>query len=164
MMKLYFLRHGKAVEPGSPGAPDDAGRSLTPDGIEEMEAEAKAFEQLEIQPEVILTSPLLRTKQTAQIVARRLEPKGGLVESELLAPGCEFEQLENLLGKHAAADSVMLVGHEPDFSTLVGELIGRGGMALVELKKGGLAFVESPWPVRRGGGTLRWLLPPKVLR
>ena len=160
-MDLYFLRHGKAVEIG-PDAPDDFRRALTPDGIKEMQAEAEALESLGIRPDVILTSPLVRAKQTAEIVAKRLGVKKGLIESDLLAPGCQLEQLRKLLDQHGSAKQVMLVGHEPDFSSMIGDLIGPEG-ASMELKKGGLAVVHIERTARKGVGTLLWLVPPKVL-
>ena len=85
-MELYFLRHGKAVELSDSGAPDDFHRALTAKGVEEMGAEAEAMRQLGIDPDIILTSPLVRARQTATIVAEGLSPKKGLVETELLAP------------------------------------------------------------------------------
>ena len=161
-MELYFLRHGKAVELHDPGAPDDFHRALTQKGVEETEAEAEAFHLLGIRPDIILTSPLVRAQQTAALVARRLAPKNGLIESEMLAPDCDLGQLRKLLEQHADCDSIMLVGHEPDFSSMVGELIGAQG-ARVELKKGGLAVVQLRGAVRAGAGVLQWLAPPKLL-
>lgn len=163
MIDLYFLRHGKAVEPGSFGAGDDFSRQLTERGIDEIEAAAEAFERLGVKPDVILISPLVRAKQTAEIVAKRLGLKKRLVVAEPLSSGCDLDRLRNLLAQHSDANKVMLVGHEPDFSSMVGELIGGGG-ASVEIKKASLAAVKASRSVRPGSGTLRWLLPPRVLR
>jgi phosphohistidine phosphatase len=163
LMELYFLRHGKAVEPGSSGAGDDFGRQLTEQGIDEMEAEAEAFERLGLKPDVILTSPLVRAKETAEIVAKRLGLKKRLIVAEPLSSGCDLERLRNLLSQHSSAEKVMLVGHEPDFSSMVGELIG-GGASSVEIKKAAVAAVTINRSARPGSGTLRWLLPPRVLR
>jgi phosphohistidine phosphatase len=162
-MELYFLRHGKAVEPGSRGAGDDFSRPLTDRGIVEMEAEGAALEFLGFKPDVILTSPLVRAKQTAEIVAKRLGLKKRLIVAEPLSSGCDLDRLRQLLGQHSAAEKVLLVGHEPDFSSMIGDLIG-GGAASVEIKKASLAAVKVNRTVRPGGGTLRWLLPPRVLR
>lgn len=160
-MELYFLRHGKAVEL-SPDCPDDFQRELTEEGIEQLEIVAEAFHRLGIRPDCILTSPLIRARQTAEIVARRLGRKKELIETDVLAPGCTLNQLKKLLDEHAPSRSVMLVGHEPDFSALVGELIGLEG-AVIEMKKAGLALVEVAGSVRPGGGVLHWLVPPKIL-
>ena len=162
-MELYFLRHGKASEPGSSVSGDDFSRQLTERGVDEMEAEAEALERLGLKPDVILTSPLVRAKQTAEIVARRLGLKKRLIVAEPLSSGCDLDRLRHLLAQHSAAEKVLLVGHEPDFSSLVGELIG-GGAASVEIKKAGLAALKVNRSLRPGSGTLRWLFPPRVLR
>ncbi len=161
-MDIYFLRHGKAAELGDPGVTDDFSRSLTAKGIEEMEAQAAVMERLGIGPDAILTSPLTRAKQTAEVVANRLGRKKSLDVCDELAPGCDLERLGRLVGRHASAKSILVVGHEPDLSTMIGELVGRGG-ARVEMKKGGLARVELRGSVRAGAGTLGWLVPPRVL-
>jgi len=161
-VELYFLRHGKAVELGEPGAIDDFSRALTDKGIKEMEAESDALAALGVKLDAIFTSPLERAKQTAEIVARRLGMKKRLTETELLGPGCNLERLRKLLATQADGKSIMLVGHEPDFSRLVGNLIGRNG-ACVEMKKGGLAVIETDAALRAGGGMLTWLVPPKLL-
>jgi phosphohistidine phosphatase len=160
LMELYFLRHGKAEDPGQGGAADDFSRALTEKGIDEMEAEAKALDRLGVRPELILTSPLVRAKETAQIVAKRLGLKKELVETELLAPGCNLNRLQKLLVQHGACQRIMLVGHEPDFSTMVGELVGG---AVIEMKKGGLALVTIERALRAGSGVLEWLVPPRIL-
>jgi len=162
-MELFFLRHGKAVEPGSSGAGDDFSRQLTERGIDEMEAEAEAIELLGLKLDVILTSPLLRAKHTAEIVAKRLGLKKRLIVAEPLTAGCDLDRLRHLLSQHSTAERVLLVGHEPDFSSMIGELIG-GGAASVEIKKACLAALKVNRSVRPGSGTLRLLLPPRVLR
>jgi phosphohistidine phosphatase len=159
-MELYFLRHGKAQELGDAGVTDDFGRALTEKGIAEMEAEAKAMDRIGIPLDVILTSPLVRAKETAAIVARRLGLKDQLFETELLTPGCSVSRLQKLIAEYPKAETVMLVGHEPDLSTIVGELIGG---ARIEMKKGGFAAVICNRLLTRGCGTLKWLAPPKIL-
>ena len=160
LMELYFLRHGKAQELGDAGVTDDFGRALTEKGIAEMEAEAKAMDRIGIRLELILTSPLVRAKETATIVARRLGLKDQLFETDLLAPGCSVSRLQKLLGEYPKAENVMLVGHEPDFSSIVGELIGG---AHLEVKKGGFAAIICNRPLVKGCGILKWLAPPKIL-
>jgi phosphohistidine phosphatase len=159
-MDLYFLRHGKAEDVGERGASDDFSRALTAVGVTEMEAEAKALQRLGLEPHLIVTSPLVRAKQTAQIVAKRLGLKKELVETEMLAPGCDVKHVRKLLSSYDTHQTIMLVGHEPDFSTIVGELIGA---ASIELKKGGVAAVSIERSIRAGAGVLQWLIPPKIL-
>jgi phosphohistidine phosphatase len=154
-MKLYFLRHGIAADVG-PAGTGDAGRPLTQQGIEKMEAEARGLVRLGVRLEVLLSSPLVRARQTAEIVARELRMEVQLADA--LASGSDTRQLLDLLGQYEA-ESVMVVGHEPDFSRMIGDLTGG---SQVVLKKGGLGRVDLD-VLERGGGALAWLLPPKVL-
>lgn len=157
-MRVYFLRHGKA-ESRSAWRGADADRPLTSDGEEAMRREAKTLRAMELALDVIVTSPLERARRTAEIVADELGLRGRLVEDERLAPGFDVRRLEQLLAAHGPADAVMVVGHEPDFSATVAELIGGGD---VVMKKGGLARVDLTAPVANGG-ELVWLLTPPLL-
>ena len=114
---------------------------------------------MDLAPDVIVTSPLARARRTAEIVADELGLSGRLVEDARLAPGFDVRRLEQLLAAHGPAESVMVVGHEPDFSATVAELIGGGDIVM---KKGGLARVDVTAPVA-GGGQLVWLLTPPLL-
>ena len=156
-MELYFLRHGIAEDEGPEGT-GDAGRRLTKEGAAKMRAEARVLRQLGLRLDTLLSSPLARAHETAQIVAKELGLELRL--SDALAPGCDARRLLDLLGEHRAAERVMVVGHEPGFSALIGELTGG---SRVQLKKGGLARVDLAAP-EPGAATLVWLLPPKLLR
>jgi phosphohistidine phosphatase len=156
--KVYFLRHGKA-ESRSEWTGDDADRPLTPAGEEAMRREAEALRALDLALDIIVTSPLARARRTAEIAADGLGLRGRLVEDERLAHGFDVRRLEQLLAAHGGAEAVMVVGHEPDFSATVGELIGGGEIVM---KKGGLARVDVTAPVA-GGGELVWLLTPPLL-
>jgi phosphohistidine phosphatase len=123
-----------------------------------MEAEARGLRRLKVASDTLLSSPLARARQTAEIVARELGVELQLADA--LAPGCTAERLLELLGQHRDAKRVMVVGHEPDFSVMIGELTG-GSQVL--LKKGGLGRVDLE-AMEKGGGTLVWLLPPLALR
>lgn len=157
-MRCYFLRHGIAADPASWHG-SDADRPLTREGCERMEREARAIEELGIGLDCIVTSPLLRAKQTAEIVAARLALRAKVVEDLRLAEGFNVESLAAILSSHPDAESVMLVGHEPTMSATIGRAIGR---ASVELKKAALAGIELS---DRGSpsGVLLCLIPPKVL-
>lgn len=157
-MKLYFLRHGIAEDVDT-WKGDDSDRPLTREGCQKMEREAKAFAQLDVAPDAIITSPLVRAKQTAEIAAAALKQRA--IEDPRLSPGFDTNRLEQILNDHNDADAVMLVGHEPDMSETIGRVIG-GARARIDLKKGGLAYVEVE---RESGlsGELVWLLAPKVL-
>jgi phosphohistidine phosphatase len=157
-MRIYFLRHGRAVNRAEwPG--DDASRPLTAEGEEAMRREATMLHDLDLAPDVIATSPLVRARQTAEIVADELGLSARLVEDERLAHVFDLRRLEQLVADHAGAEAIMIVGHEPDFSATVAELIGGGDVAI---KKGGLARVDVTAPAA-GGGQLVWLLTPPLL-
>lgn len=157
-MKVYFLRHGKAANRAEWAGGDDD-RPLTREGEEAMTREAAALRALDLAPDVIVTSPLARARRTAEIVADGLGLRGRLVEDERLAHGFDVHRLAQVLAAHDPADVVMVVGHEPDFSAAVAELIGGGEIVM---KKGGLARVDVTAPVA-GGGELVWLLTPPLL-
>jgi len=155
-MDLYFLRHGDA-EPAEAGL-SDAERALTRKGQKTTRAEAEGMARLGVRPEVILTSPLVRARETADIVAEVLGT-GPPVETELLACGCRLGELQQALAPHMGRSSVMVVGHEPDFGLLVGQLSGGSRVAM---KKGGLARL-SLYAVEPCAAELRWLLTPEHL-
>jgi phosphohistidine phosphatase len=157
-VNCYFLRHGIAVEPDE-WTGRDFDRPLTHDGIERMKFEARAIAALSLQLDVIMTSPLLRARQTAEIVANRLKLRDEIVEDERLANGFDARRLSEILGEHDKAEAIMLVGHEPTMSATIGRIVGD---AQVELKKGALAGVAlSDASATRG--MLICLIPPKVL-
>lgn len=153
-MKLYFLRHGQANWEQW-DRPDDE-RPLTKKGRKEVENVASALQELKVRPQEILTSPLPRAFETAQIVAEKLEVE--LITTPLLAPGFGLHSLRQLLNDHSERD-LMLVGHEPDFSLALAQLMG----GTVKMSKAGLARVdvENAADLR---GELVWLIPPKVLK
>lgn len=157
-MRIYFLRHGKSVDAAIWRA-DDRLRPLTQEGLDLMHREAKAIRTLNLVPDVIVTSPLTRARQTAEIVAKEL--KLDLVEDERLAPGFNRDRLAEIMDAHPRAECLMVVGHEPDFSATVSTLIGGGR---IDFKKGGLARVDV---VERVGvmvfGVLVALLTPGLL-
>ncbi len=156
-MELYLLRHGIAADVGPEGS-GDAGRPLTEEGIAKMGEEARGLRQLGLQLDALLSSPLVRARQTAEIVGRALKIELQLANA--LAPGCDLAQLRDLLGEQRGAERVMIVGHEPDFSQLAGALTGGSH---IQLKKGGLVRVDIE-VLEPGAGALAWLLVPRVLR
>jgi phosphohistidine phosphatase len=149
-MKLYFLRHGKADWPDWKGDDDD--RPLTKAGRKEVRTMAKFLVRLKVEPDLILTSPLPRAAQTAEIAAEELEVK--CVEDKLLGPDFGLPELKRLQKKHTDK-CLLLVGHEEDFSRVIAGLT----KSQIKLAKGGVALVELKEPDR---GKLRWLFPPKI--
>jgi phosphohistidine phosphatase len=157
-MRLYLLRHGAAAD-SEEWRGSDFDRPLTEKGRDRIAREAKALDALELGLDAIVTSPLVRARQTAAIVADVLGMRDRLVEDERLGPGFGIEPLAAILGARARSDALLLVGHEPSMSETVGALTGG---ARVVMKKGGVACVELH---DRSSlqGELVWLAPPKLL-
>ncbi len=153
-MKIYFLRHGEADWPGW-DRPDDE-RPLTKKGRKEMKRVAEFLSEHEMIPAVLLSSPLPRAYETAEIVAEELDLE--VTEDQSLAPGFDSEKLVALLRQHPGQD-LMLVGHEPSFSEVIGALTGGN----VKLAKAGLARVDLDDPTQPRG-QLIWLLSPKIVK
>lgn len=157
-LKLYFLRHGQAGN-RQDWQGDDSERPLTVEGKKRMQREAAAIWRLELPLDVIISSPLVRAAQTAEIVARARGSAARLVTDGRLAPGFGPKQLAAIVAEHRNVRGLMLVGHEPDFSETISQVTGGGRLAM---KKGGLACVEVG-DLASLKGTLVWLIPPKVL-
>jgi len=150
-MDLYFLRHGEADWPN--WKKDDDERPLTKRGKKEMHAVARFLKRVKAGPDLIVTSPLPRASQTAEIAAEHLKVK--CREDRLLAPGFGRGELERLMNKYPE-EALMIVGHEPDFSEVISELTG----ASLKLSKAGVGLVELNHSWR--DGRLLWLFPPKI--
>lgn len=123
-----------------------------------MRAVAAGMRALGIAPDLVLTSPLVRCRQTAEIICEALG--GAPVEDPRLRPGMRLGDLEDAHLEHPGAVAPMVCGHEPDLSQVVAELTGGG---MVEFKKGGLAVLDVE-SLRPGRGRLRALYPPAALR
>ena len=152
-MQLYFLRHGEADWPGWTN-PDDE-RPLTDFGKKEVRQVAKFLNRLKVKPDLIVTSPLPRALQTAEVAAEQLKTK--LRQDEALEPGFGISELRTVLKRHRSK-VLMLVGHEPDFSSVISALTG----ASLKLSKAGVALVDIDPEAQEG--RLLWLFPPKFAR
>jgi phosphohistidine phosphatase len=152
-MLLYFLRHGEADWPDWKKSDDE--RPLTKHGKKEMHEVGKFLCRIKAKPSLILTSPLPRAAQTAEIAAEHLKTK--CREEKLLAPGFGKRELERLFEKYPD-ESLMVVGHEPDFSGAIAAVTG----ASVKLSKAGVALADVD--VRSRDGRLLWLFPPKLAK
>lgn len=153
-MILYFLRHGDA---GANRAMDDDARDLTDDGRAALRAAAPLWRRLNLRPEVIISSPLPRALQTAELLCEAVG--GEATPDDRLRPGATWGDLARAMAAHPDARRVMFVGHEPDLSSAVAELTGA---ASVRLRKGGLACVEFYGVPEPGGGEIAWLLDPDL--
>jgi len=163
-MDLCLLRHGVAEERDAARWANDAERPLTPKGERKLWQIADAMEELGLSFDLILASPYARARQTAEIVAEALKARKKLQFSDSLTPGASPRELIQFLKDlKPAAESALLVGHEPYLSSLTSLLVsGDSGFSVV-MKKGGLCklAVES---LKNGRcASLEWLLTPKQM-
>ncbi|HXJ79427.1 MAG TPA: histidine phosphatase family protein [Candidatus Methylomirabilis sp.] len=155
-MRLLILRHA-AARPGSPDVADED-RPLSSRGRKRFKKAAKGLAEIVGTPDLLLTSPLLRARQTAKIAGKVW--KLGLTEEPLLAGGSP-EALVQAMTEHPKDSVVALVGHEPDLSRLLAHVVGGAGERF-PFKKGGAALVELDGT--DGAGRLIWFMPPRCLR
>jgi phosphohistidine phosphatase len=162
-MKLYILRHGDAVEHGDPRYKENE-RPLTPKGIQRTKQLAHVLREMEISFDAVLTSPLTRARETAEIVARGLKLDTKVQLSEHLTPSGSMEELVHQVNTiRPASKSVVLVGHEPYLSGFI-SLLCTGGPGLpMVFKKGALCRLEVGLLTCSKCATLDWLLQPRVI-
>jgi phosphohistidine phosphatase len=156
-MELYFLRHGIAGQ-RTEWRGDDSERPLSDAGREDMARIATAIAKLGLALDAIITSPYARAFQTADIVAQHLNMRDKLVKEDRLAPGFDIQRLAKLLKAYPDAGALMLVGHEPDLSSVVSELVG----GRIVFKKGGMAYVRLA-DLSLKKAELVWLVQPALL-
>ena len=159
--ELYLVRHGLAEERGETW-PDDAKRPLTEEGMSRLRRAARALVRLGITVDVVLTSPLVRTRQTAEILAAAFSPHPALVSVDALAPGGTPPAMAAEVEKHSRRHRIVIVGHEPGLGELAAWLVGARNP--IEFKKGGICRIDVDGSALRGGGALRWMMTPKILR
>ena len=160
-MEIYILRHGIAVERGTPGYKKDSDRPLTQEGIDKMHQIAEAILAMDLKFDLILSSPLVRAEQTARIVGDELDEE--VTFTDHLSPDGNTLELVREINDEKP-QRVLLVGHEPDLSRLISLLVSGTTDASIELKKGGLCKMTADRLVFSQCATLNWLLTPKQLR
>ena len=160
-MDLLFLRHGEAGRRSNLAS--DFKRSLTVEGKKEIVEIANGLKSLDVKLDRILTSPLLRAKQTAEIIARSIKFKNKIEEIDSLKPEGNRLEFYSILSKFKQDSVVLVVGHEPYLSEMVGEAISQSECQ-IDLKKAGLARVRVLQTLPKMKGELRWLLTPKQLK
>jgi phosphohistidine phosphatase len=163
-MRVVLFRHGPAGHADPSRWPDDDLRPLTPRGIERTRLAARGLVRLEPRIQIVMTSPLVRAVETAEILEEAL--RGDKVRTEVveaLSPDQPPAQVIERLASLDADATVALVGHEPLLGALAGALVS-GGRARLALKKAGACAIEIEGKVAVGAGELEWLVPPKALR
>lgn len=160
--KLFLMRHGIAVDHGTPGY-EDSERPLTREGISEMKEIAQGISVLGLHFDLILASPFVRTRETAEIVAKALNLEKKLQFSPALESGADPRTILKELQKHSE-ERILLVGHEPYLSELLSLMISGRKDAAIQFKKGGLCKlnVQSLHPTDPSA-VLKWLMTPKQL-
>jgi phosphohistidine phosphatase len=159
---LYLVRHAIAEERGA-NWPDDTKRPLSDEGRVRMATQVTGLEKLEVQIEEVLTSPLVRTRQTAEILAQGLSSRPKVTNFPALAPGHSAKEMLSGLRAYAKRSGLALVAHEPGLGDLMAALIGT--RQPITFKKGGVALVKvDRLPPEAGTGALCWFVTPKILR
>jgi phosphohistidine phosphatase len=161
VLELYLIRHGVAAERG-PEYPDDSKRPLTGSGMSKLRQAAKALNALDVGFDLIITSPLVRTRQTADIVAETLSGKPAVTTSDSLAPAGTPAAVMQELAKHARKARIALVGHEPNLGELAARLVGA--RSPIEFKKGAICRIDFDVLPPKGLGRLQWFVTPRMLR
>ncbi len=163
-MRLYIVRHAIALPHGAPGIRDDD-RPLTEEGIKKMRQAAEGLRNLDYVPDLLLTSPLVRARQTADILIEAFGKKFEVKIAPALAPSGSRKDLYRQLSQYAGKlQSLMLVGHQPSLGEIAGEIAWGSPEHFVDLKKGGACAIEIESTEGVPKGTLISLLTPSILR
>ncbi len=157
-MILYLIRHGIAENSAPGGDPD---RRLTQQGTFRTAMVAKGLKRLGIELDRIVSSPYVRARQTAEIIARILNYEEEIHFDRRLVPMARFEEASDLLAENDDAGSMLVTGHMPSMGEIISGLVSRGELTL-EVKKASVTAVEINGFRPQARGTLLWTLPPKV--
>lgn len=155
-MILFLLRHADAEDFAS----SDFDRSLTAKGLEQSAKVGKFCVRNGLRPDLILSSPVVRAIQTADIVGKAVG--AGPVTEPGLACGMTPPALLGLLAAHTGRGSVMVVGHEPDLGNAISMLVGLADPCSILVRKASLTMIDIPW-LEPGGGQLQWSIPVRLM-
>ena len=160
-MDVYVLRHGVADERDYRKYPDDDLRPLIPEGIDKLTRQAKGLKAAGLSLDLVISSPLVRAVQTAEVIMAGLEIASELAYSEALVPEAHpYLLLEELANKHSGVERVMVVGHEPHMSSFVSMVVSGDQGGFIHLKKGALCKLRIPRLDGVKSGWLEWLMTP----
>lgn len=164
-MRIYLVRHGDAIDRATPGIDSDAERWLTDLGRDEVRWTANLLRQLNVKPDLILSSPYVRAYQTGEIIGEVVGPSATPETSEHLIYGGSFSGLLNDIAGHGNPAQIVLAGHMPSIGELIGWLCWNDRRSAVKMRTAGMARVDLPDDhIAPGWGDLRWLIPPKASR
>jgi phosphohistidine phosphatase len=159
--RLYLVRHAIAAERGEKW-PDDTKRPLTHKGRARMRQAVQGLDALGVTIDLVLTSPLVRAHQTAEILAEELDSSPDIAVLDALAPDHRPIDVATALATQPRRASIALVGHEPDLGELAAWLIGT--KEPLPFRKGGVCLIEAPVLPPGRNCTLIWFATPKMLR
>jgi phosphohistidine phosphatase len=162
-VNLIIVRHGIAFPHGTPGMKEDE-RPLTKEGIKKMKEAARGLLSMACIPDLILSSPLPRAKQTADILVEILGKEIPLVLTDTLSPGGSREEFYKEMGKRGTTANLMIVGHQPSLGEMAGEIAWGSAEYYLNLKKGGACALEIESMSLKPRGSLLWLLTPAIMR
>ena len=158
-MNLYLMRHANAGMPrGNPTL--DAKRALIKEGKDQCMLMARVLSALNVQVDVIISSPLKRALQTAQFVGTELGYEAKVEISPALGPGADYAAFQKLLAKYADREGVLVVGHNPNVFQFLSRLVSGNGGAAIRMRKGSIARID----LDRHPPLLQWLIDPRTAR
>ncbi len=159
MQELYIIRHGLAGKRLEDEVQDEA-RALTKKGRDRMKDTAMGLEELGVEFDLILSSPLPRAKETADIVNKYCGSSGDVTATGLLKPGSSYDGLIEYLNGLEGRDKVAIVGHEPFLSGFASYCLSKSKSSYIKLKKGGVLMLEVEGTLKPGQCRLAWLMEP----
>lgn len=161
-MDIYIVRHGKALDHADQRVTSDEMRWLIDEGRAEVETMAALLARLGVTPDLVLTSPLVRARQTAEIIAERLGAPAPTICDEL-APGGSPAGVLAEIASHGKPKTVVAAGHMPGVAWLLGHLLHQDQNCGIGFKTGAIARIGLPdADLAPGTGRLRWMIPPTV--
>jgi phosphohistidine phosphatase len=164
-MELYVIRHAIAQPLGQQNDFTDEKRALTSEGRDRMREAVKGLRKLEVELDLMLTSPLVRAVETAEIVAVGLGfGKKEIEQTANLAPGASADELLVEIKRRTGAESIALIGHQPDLGALISTIVYGDDRLAIQLKKGSVCLINVTETVPTLRGELMWLLTPRQLR
>ncbi len=162
-MQIYIIRHGKALDYRDPRATSDEIRWLIDEGRDEVTTMAALLARLGVVPDLVLSSPLVRARQTAEIIADELGVAAGVTLDDELAPGGSPAGVLDAILRHGRARHIVAAGHMPGVARLAGYLVHQDPDCGIGFQTGAIARVELPNDdPAPGAGRLRWMIPPSV--
>jgi phosphohistidine phosphatase len=160
-ISLYLVRHGVAAERGE-AWPDDSKRPLVQRGVVRLRQAAAALTRLNVTFDVVLTSPLTRARQTADLLAGGIAGRPAVHTIDSLSPGGSYAAFLEDLARHGRRSHIACVGHEPDLGQFAARLLGA--KRPIEFKKGAICRIDVDALPLSGPGHLRWFVTPRMLR